>query len=30
VKIINRKKLEMAACECYAVIHQFDAEFQQH
>lgn len=26
VKIINRKKLEMAACECYAVIHQFDAE----
>jgi CRP-like cAMP-binding protein len=29
VKIVNRKKLEMSACECYAVIHQFDAEFTQ-
>lgn len=27
VKIVNRKKLEAVACECYSVIHQFDAEF---
>jgi CRP-like cAMP-binding protein len=26
VKIINRKKLEQAACECYQVIRQFDGE----
>ena len=26
VKIINRKKLEQAACECYEVIHHFDGE----
>ena len=30
VKIVNRKKLELAACECYGVIHQFDAEFTRH
>jgi CRP-like cAMP-binding protein len=29
VKILNRKKLEEAACECYAVIHQFDGELAQ-
>jgi CRP-like cAMP-binding protein len=29
VKIVNRKQLERAACECYAVIRQFDAEFTQ-
>ena len=27
VKILNRKKLERSACECYEVIHQFDGEF---
>ena len=26
VKIVNRKKLEHAACECYEVIHHFDGE----
>lgn len=30
VKIVNRKKLEAVACECYAVIHKFDAEFTPH
>jgi CRP-like cAMP-binding protein len=27
VKIVNRKKLEDSACECYGVIRQYDAEF---
>jgi hypothetical protein len=26
VKIMNRKKLEDAACECYEVIRQYDGE----
>ncbi|HUO13442.1 MAG TPA: Crp/Fnr family transcriptional regulator [Verrucomicrobiae bacterium] len=26
VRILNRKKLEGSACECYGVIHNFDAE----
>jgi hypothetical protein len=26
VKILNRKKLEDAACECYGVIRQYDGE----
>jgi hypothetical protein len=26
VKIVNRKKLEKAACECYGVIRQYDGE----
>jgi CRP-like cAMP-binding protein len=26
VKIVNRKKLEAFACECYAVIRQYDGE----
>ena len=26
VKILNRKKLEESACECYAVIRQYDGE----
>jgi CRP-like cAMP-binding protein len=26
VKIVNRKKLEASACECYAVIQQYDGE----
>lgn len=26
VKVLNRKKLEGSACECYGVIHNFDAE----
>jgi CRP-like cAMP-binding protein len=26
VKIVNRKKLENSACECYGVIQQYDAE----
>jgi hypothetical protein len=26
VKIVNRRKLEEAACECYAVIRQYDGE----
>jgi hypothetical protein len=26
VKIVNRKKLEDSACECYRVIQQYDAE----
>jgi len=26
VKIVNRKKLEKAACECYGVIQQFESE----
>jgi hypothetical protein len=26
VKIVNRKKLEASACECYGVIQQFDSE----
>jgi hypothetical protein len=25
VKIVNRKKLEDAACECYGVIRQYNA-----
>ena len=27
VKIVNRKKLEDSACECYRVIRQYDGEF---
>jgi CRP-like cAMP-binding protein len=27
VKIVNRKKLEDATCECYGVIQQYDGEF---
>jgi CRP-like cAMP-binding protein len=27
VKIVNRKKLEDSACECYEVIRQYDADF---
>jgi CRP-like cAMP-binding protein len=27
VKIVNRKKLEESACECYEVIRQYDADF---
>jgi CRP-like cAMP-binding protein len=26
VKIVNRKKLEDCACECYGVIRQYDGE----
>jgi len=26
VKILNRKKLEQFACECYAVVTQYDGE----
>jgi hypothetical protein len=26
VKIVNRKKLEGSACECYTVIRQYDGE----
>ena len=26
VKVLNRKKLESSACECYAVIRQYNAE----
>ncbi len=26
VRVLNRKKLESSACECYSVIQQFDAE----
>jgi CRP-like cAMP-binding protein len=26
VKIVNRKKLEKSACECYGVIQQYDGE----
>ena len=26
VKIVNRKKLEDSACECYEVIRQYDSE----
>jgi len=26
VKIVNRRKLERAACECYGVIQQFEDE----
>jgi len=26
VQIVNRKKLENSACECYAAIRQFDGE----
>jgi hypothetical protein len=26
VKIVNRKKLEDSACECYGVIQQYDGE----
>ena len=26
VEIVNRKKLEKSACECYGVIRQYDAE----
>ena len=26
VKIVNRKKLEDSACECYRVIRQYDGE----
>lgn len=28
VKIVNRKKLEESACECYRVIRRFDRELQ--
>src|SRR6266403_4788975 len=27
VRILNRKRLEMSACECYGVIHQFEDDF---
>jgi len=27
VKIVNRKKLEASACECYGVIRQYDGKF---
>jgi len=27
VKIVNRKKLEASACECYGVIRQYDDDF---
>ena len=27
VKIVNRKKLEDSACECYGVIRQYDGKF---
>jgi hypothetical protein len=26
VKVVNRRKLEKSACECYAVIQQFEDE----
>jgi len=26
VKILNRKKLEEASCECYDVIHQYNGQ----
>jgi hypothetical protein len=26
VKVVNRKKLEDSACECYGVIRQYDGE----
>jgi len=26
VKILNRKKLEESACECYSVVQQFNGE----
>lgn len=26
VKVLNRKKLESSACECYGIIHNFDGE----
>jgi hypothetical protein len=26
VKIVNRRKLEKSACECYGVIRQFEDE----
>jgi hypothetical protein len=26
VKIVNRRKLEKSACECYGVIQQFEVE----
>jgi hypothetical protein len=26
VKVLNRKKLESSACECYGVIRQYNAE----
>ena len=26
VKIVNRKKLENSACECYGVIQQYDGD----
>jgi len=26
VEIVNRKKLENSACECYGVIRQYDSE----
>ena len=28
VKIVNRKKLEDSACECYGVIQQYDSELR--
>ncbi len=28
VKIVNRKKLEDSACECYGVIRQYDGELE--
>ncbi len=24
VKVVNRRKLEKSACECYGIIHQFE------
>ena len=30
VKIVNRRKLEDAACECYGVIRQYDAELARN
>jgi hypothetical protein len=27
VKVVNRRKLEASACECYGVIRQYDSEF---
>jgi hypothetical protein len=26
VRVLNRKKLESSACECYALIQEFNAE----
>jgi predicted nucleic acid-binding protein len=27
VKIVNRKKLEDSACECYGIVRKYDGEF---